>query len=144
MRTAGSWSAYWYNGQIFSSEIARGLDIFELVPSAFLSQNEIDAAKSVHLDYLNTQGQPKLVWPPSFSLARAYLDQLARSNGLAGDKISAAQTELARAEKLSGQQRRDALTQLATKLHGDARGAANEPKAHALATAVGDLANAQR
>src|SRR5207248_2374421 len=92
LRTAGSWSAYWYNGQIFSSEIARGLDIFELVPSAFLSQNEIDAAKTVHLDYLNTQGQPKLVWPPSFSLARAYLDQLARSNGLAADKISAAQS----------------------------------------------------
>ena len=75
---AGSWSAYWYNGVIVSSEIARGLDIFELTPSAFISQNEIDAAKTVHFDYLNTQGQPKLVWPPSFALARAYVDQLER------------------------------------------------------------------
>ena len=73
---AGSWSAYWYNGYIVSSEIARGLDIFELTPSGWLSQNEIDAAKTVHFDYLNAQEQPKLVWPPSFPLARAYLDQL--------------------------------------------------------------------
>ena len=82
----GSWSAYWYNGVIVSSEIARGLDIFELTPSGFISQNEIDAAKTVHFDYLNTQGQPKLVWPASFALARAYLDQLERS--LAADGTS--------------------------------------------------------
>ena len=49
---AGYWSAYWYNGYIVGSEIARGLDLFELKPSAFISQNEIDAAKSVHFDYL--------------------------------------------------------------------------------------------
>src|SRR5213594_3038701 len=58
---AGSWSAYWYNGYIVSSEIARGLDVFELVPSGLLSQNEIDAAKLVHFDFLNVQDQPKLV-----------------------------------------------------------------------------------
>ena len=70
---------------MYSSEIARGLDVFELPPSAFISQNEIDAAKLVHLDYLNAQGQPRIVWPASFAvLAQAYLDQLARSNGLAG------------------------------------------------------------
>ena len=74
---------YWYNGVMVSSEIARGLDIFELTPSTYMSQNEIDAAKSVHLDYFNAQGQPKLVWPASFALSGAYLDQLARSNGLA-------------------------------------------------------------
>src|SRR5689334_14160289 len=79
---AGEWSAYWYNGIIVGSEIARGLDIFELKPSGFISQNEIDAAKSVRLDYFNTQDQPKFVWPASFVLARAYVDQLARSSGL--------------------------------------------------------------
>lgn len=42
------------------SEIAHGPDTFELQPSGFISQNEIDAARSVHLDYLNTQGQPSL------------------------------------------------------------------------------------
>jgi hypothetical protein len=136
----GSWSVYWYNGYMVSSEIARGLDIFELTPSPLLSQNEIDAAKSVHLDYLNTQGQPKLVWPPSFAVARAYLDQLERSNGLAADKISATRTALAAAEKQSGQARKDALSALATKLHTDARDAAEAPKAHKLAYAVGDLA----
>jgi hypothetical protein len=142
--TAGSWSAYWYNGVIVSSEIQRGLDIFELIPSGFVSQNEIDAAKTVHFDYLNTQGQRKLIWPPSFALPRAYLDQLARSNGLAADKVRAARNELARAEKLNGQQRKEALAKLATQLHSDAPSATNQAKVHTLATAVGDLASAQR
>src|SRR2546427_2205530 len=119
---AGSWSAYWYNGYIMSSEIARGLDIFALQPSGFISQNEIDAAKLVHFDFLNVQDQPKLVWPASFMVARAYLDQVARSNGLAPDKVLAARTALARAEKLAGQPRRDALTQLVMQLNGDASG----------------------
>ena len=138
---AGSWSAYWYNGYIVSSEIARGLDILELQPSGFLSQNEIDAAKLVHFDYLNVQDQPKLVWPASFVVARAYLDQLARSNGLAPDKVAAARTALARAERLSGQQRRDALTQLATQLNSDSQGTPDQAKVRMLAATVTDLAN---
>src|SRR5213594_2497925 len=77
---AGSWSAYWYNGVIVSSEIARGLDIFALQPSGFLSQNEIDAAKSVHFDEFNTQGQLRFVWPSTFAQARAYVDQLERTS----------------------------------------------------------------
>ncbi len=81
--TGGSWSVYWYNGLIVSSEIQRGLDIFELLPSGLITQNEIDAAKTVRFDYLNAQEQRKLVWPPSFAKARAYLDQLERSKGLA-------------------------------------------------------------
>ena len=39
-----SWSVYWYNGLIVNSEIARGLDVFELTPSEYLSANEIAAA----------------------------------------------------------------------------------------------------
>ncbi len=144
---AGSWSAYWYNGYIVSSEIARGLDIFELRPSGFISQNEIDAAKLVHFDYLNAQDQPKLVWPASFVVAGAYLDQLARSNGLAPEKLSAARSALARAEKLSGQARRDALAQLATQLNGDSQGAPQpvvDGPVRTLVAAVTDLANAAR
>src|SRR2546430_9941382 len=154
---AGSWAAYWYNGYIVSSEISRGLDIFELQPSGFISQNEIDAAKLVHFDYLNAQDQPKLAWPASFVVARAYLDQLARSNGLAPEKLSAARSALARAEKLSGQERRDALTQLATQLNSDLRGApqlvvdgqeqgraADQSKVRTLIGAVTDLADAAR
>ena len=47
--SGGSWSVYWYNGLIVSSEIARGLDIYELLPSGLISQNEIDAAKTVQV-----------------------------------------------------------------------------------------------
>ena len=136
----GSWSAYWYNGVIVSSEIARGLDIFEITPSAFISQNEIDAAKTVHYDYLNVQGQQKMVWPPSFSLSKAYLDQLERDRGQTAEKIASARGSLAAAERLSGQARKDALTALAAQLHGDAQGATDAPKAHKLAYSVGDLA----
>ena len=142
MGDGGSWSAYWYNGVIVSSEISRGLDIFELKPSGFISQNEIDAAKLVHLEYFNTQDQPKFVWPATFVVARAYLDQVARSNGLAADSVSALRRELAGAEKLSGLPRRDALTRLATRLEGDAAGAADPAKVRVLAGAVRDLAGA--
>ncbi|MFN2421198.1 MAG: LVIVD repeat-containing protein [Gemmatimonadota bacterium] len=65
VRSAGSWSAYWYNGYIVSSEIARGLDILELTPSEHLSQEEINAAKQVRFEELNVQTQPKLEWPAS-------------------------------------------------------------------------------
>jgi hypothetical protein len=144
MRSAGSWSVYWYNGVIVSSEIARGLDIFELVPSPHISANEIAAAKTVRWDELNTQGQPKIVFPPSFSLARAYLDQLERNQGLAAERIASVRAALTAAEKDSGQKRKDALNSLATALHGEANSAKDAPKAHMLAGAIGDLANATR
>jgi hypothetical protein len=144
MASGGSWSVYWYNGAIVSSEISRGLDIFALVPSGFISQNEIDAAKTVKFDYLNTQGQPQIVWPPSFALARAYIDQLERSNGLAAGRLSAARQALTGAENASGSQRREALNRLATQLDGDASGAGDAAKVRTLATAVRDLATASR
>jgi hypothetical protein len=140
LKGGGFWSTYWYNGYIVGSEIARGLDIFELRPSAWISQNEIDAAKSVRFDEFNTQGQPQLVWPASFTLARAYLDQLARTNGLAAGQVSAARGTLASAEKASGGSRRDALTQLATTLDGEATSATDGAKVRTLAKTVRDLA----
>lgn len=143
MSMAGSWSVYWYNGVLVSSEIARGLDIFELTPNPLLTQNEIDAAKSVHLDYLNAQGQPKFVWPASFALARAYVDQLTRSNGLTSNRLSAVRQVLATAESASGAQRRGALTKLSTELEGEARGA-DAAKVRLLAATVKDLAAATR
>jgi hypothetical protein len=138
--TAGSWSVYWYNGLIVSSEIQRGLDIFELLPSGLISQNEIDAAKTVRFDFLNAQEQRKLVWPPSFAKARAYLDQLERSKGLAADKIASARTGLAGAEKMSGGGRRAALKKLAAQMTADAAGAADAAKVNLLSTAVAELA----
>jgi hypothetical protein len=144
MEGAGYWSTYWYDGVIVGSEITRGLDIFELRPSGFISQNEIDAAKSVHLDYFNTQGQVKLVWPATFSLARAYLDQLERSKGLDAGKISAVREALTGAEKASGTKRQEALTVLATRLDGDAAGAGDAAKVRTLALEVRQLATAPR
>ena len=140
MRMAGSWSVYWYNGAIVSSEIARGLDIFDLTPSAFLSQNEIDAAKSVKFDYLNAQGQQKFVWPATFALAGAYLDQLERANGLPAARIASVRQELANAERASGAARREALTTLATALQGEAGRSRDARRVRLLASAVRELA----
>ncbi|MGQ0815256.1 MAG: LVIVD repeat-containing protein [Gemmatimonadota bacterium] len=135
----GSWSVYWYNGYLFSSEIARGLDIFELTPNPLLTGNEIDAARTVRFEQLNAQHQQKYSWPPSFALARAYLDQLTRSNGLAANRITAARTALTRAESRSGEQRRAALAQLAAQLDSDAQSAADGAKVRTLAAAVRGL-----
>ncbi len=136
----GSWSAYWYNGYIYSSEIARGLDVFELTPSGLISRNEIEAAKLVHLDYFNTQDQPKITWPASFVVARAYVDQLERSNGLSVERMKAVRQALERAEKSQGQARRDALTQLATALGQDAATSSDQAKVQKLAVVVTELA----
>jgi hypothetical protein len=87
----GQWSTYWYNGYIYGSEIARGVDVFKLVPNKFLTQNEIDAANQVHFDELNVQNQPKASWPANFIVARAYVDQLARGNSISASDLTAIQ-----------------------------------------------------
>lgn len=127
MGNGGSWSVYWYNGLIVSSEIARGLDIFELTPSGFLSENEIAAAKTVVFDYLNPQGQPQMTWPNTFHLARAYVDQMERSGELSRAEVASTREALARAEQSSGNARRTALSSLAADFAG------GSAKAQALA-----------
>ena len=94
----GHWSAYWYNGRIYASEIARGLDIFELEPSKFLTQNEIDAAKTVRVNELNVQNQQKIEWPRKLIVAKAYVDQLERSQALPADQIGSLRTAIQKAE----------------------------------------------
>ena len=140
--SAGSWSAYWYNGVIVSSEIARGLDIYELVPSGLISENELAAAKTVKVGYWNTQDQQKFVWPASFALARAYLDQLERSNGLASATIASTRAALTTAEGQSGAERTTTLTQLSSDLNAAAAAAGDAAKVRTLSSAVADLANA--
>ncbi len=141
MVMGGDWSAYWYNGNIYGSEIARGLDIFELTPNAMLTQNEIDAAKTVRFDELNVQGQPKFVWPPSFALARAYLDQLERSRGLSDSRVATTRQALAGAEQASGAARRDALNALASQLDHEAGGSSDANRVRKLQRALRDLAS---
>jgi hypothetical protein len=135
----GSWSVYWYNGAIVSSEIARGLDVFELHPSEFISQNEIDAAKTVHFAELNPQGQPKMVWPPSFALARAFVDQLERKKCLTPDRIAAVRQSLSSAERGAARDRQTALSQLSTQLSSDAQSSCDGGKVRKLMDAVRDL-----
>jgi hypothetical protein len=95
----GDWSAYWYNGYIYGSEIARGLDVFKLVPSKFLTQNEIDAANLVQFNELNVQNQPKITWPSRLTVARAYLDQLERSQALPLERIADLNKAIGRTQK---------------------------------------------
>ncbi|HSJ75048.1 MAG TPA: hypothetical protein VK899_02515 [Gemmatimonadales bacterium] len=140
MASGGYWSTYWYNGHIYGSEISRGLDVFELQPSGFLTQNEIDAAKSVKLDYFNTQGQVKFTWPATYSLARAYLDQLERSHGMDSARIADARAQLAKAEKAAGAEQQQTLTQLVSRLESEASGAGDGNKVRLLAGAVKQLA----
>jgi hypothetical protein len=94
----GEWSSYWYNGHIYASEIARGLDIFELTPTKLLTQNEIDAAKTVRVSELNVQNQQKIEWPRKLVVAKAYIDQLERSQALPADRIAALRQAIQGAE----------------------------------------------
>src|SRR6266542_1197922 len=106
----GDWSAYWYNGHIYASEIARGLDILELTPTKFLTQNEIDAAEAVRVAELNVQNQERIEWPRTLGVAKAYVDQLERSQALPADRIAALRQALQSAE--SSHMRRRELTKL--------------------------------
>jgi hypothetical protein len=94
----GEWSAYWYNGHIYASEIARGLDILELTPTKHLTQNEIAAAKAVRVAELNVQNQEKIVWPRQLVVAKAYVDQLERSQALPSGRIAALRQAIQRGE----------------------------------------------
>jgi hypothetical protein len=142
MQMGGSWSVYWYNGLIVSSEIARGLDVFELTPSAWLSENEIAAAKTVRFAELNPQGQPKYDWPPSFHLVRAYADQIERSGGLSAAQLASVRAQLAAAESASGGARRTALTAVATEMESAAGQSGDAAKVRMLASAARSLASA--
>ncbi len=140
--SGGSWSVYWYNGVIVNSEISRGLDVFELVANESITQNEIDAANSVVLTQLNSQGQPIFEWPATFALARAYLDQLERWHGMTAPQIASARDALTSAEGMSGTARADALRSLAAEINAQVAGAADSDKAAKLADAVQRLAAA--
>ena len=136
----GHWSAYWYNGHIYGSEIQRGLDVLSLAPSEHLSQNELDAARLIRYTTFNPQSQSRIVWPAAFVVARAYLDQLVRGDGLLRSWADPIYRELTRAEGLRGAARRTSLTNLANRLDRDARVAGDRKRVQALARTVRDLA----
>jgi len=113
MVSGGYWSTYWYNGHIYGAEIARGFDVFKLVPSEHLTQNEIDAAGLIRMDEFNAQLQPKIEWPTDVVVARAYLDQLMRSNAIRADRAVAVSTAL---DRVGNANQRADMTMAATDL----------------------------
>ncbi len=147
LHSGGYWSAYWYNGNVYGSEIARGIDVFRLKPSEYLTQNEIDAASLIRTEELNTQVQTKITWPSSTPVALAYLDQLARTKGIQTERARAVRTALDRADDARGNSGRasaalDQLDTLATQLEGDSASATGRDamRLKALASTLKDRA----
>ena len=116
--TGGYWSTYWHNGRIYGAEISRGIDVFRLTPTEHLSQAEIDAAELIQIDQFNAQMQPLTVWPAVVPVARAYLDQLVRGNGILNDRVPDVANILDRAER--GTATSTQLAQVAAQLDQDA------------------------
>ena len=95
----GYWSSYWYDGKIYATEIVRGIDVFSLTPSEFLSENEIAAASLADQGRLfNPQQQFRVTWPAEPVVAKAYVDQIRRSDALSSPVIEDLDTALALAE----------------------------------------------
>lgn len=140
----GSWGAYYYNGMVYSSEMARGLDILELTPTEHLSANELAAAKLVQFKQYNPQSQPKIVWPAAFPVVRSYVDQLVRNNGLGAARTTAINAALNAAENASGAARRTALTELAKDVDRDVGAAQDKAKVRMLSAAIKQLAAATK
>ncbi len=87
LTTGGYWSTYFYNGKIYGTEIVRGLDVFSLEPSEYLSANEIAAAAEANMgEVFNPQQQYPVTWKASPTLARAYADQMKRAGSLTDEQ----------------------------------------------------------
>jgi hypothetical protein len=128
--TGGYWSTYWFNGFIYGSEIARGVDVFRLTPTEHMSQNEIDAATMARVEEFNAQQQSKVTWPDNSAVARAYVDQLTRSRAIQPDRARAVRSVLEKVDGLrSGQDKNAAgvleqVDALAKQIDADAVAAA--------------------
>jgi hypothetical protein len=135
----GDWSAYWYNGSIYGSEIARGLDVFQLTPTKFLTQNEIDAAKAVKQTEENVQNQQKIEWPAQLVVAKAYVDQLERSQALPEKQIGALKKAIRSAEKSHLNQKKVAKLQAMTGPLEDGSNSAKTPADAARLKALAEI-----
>ncbi|MFG2075284.1 LVIVD repeat-containing protein [Nonomuraea maritima] len=138
--TGGIWSAYYYNGRVYGSEIARGLDVFELTPTEDLAEAEIAAAGKVRYEQFNAQHQPQVTHAPSFEVVRAYQAQAERAGtmkkgiSVAVDKLidSAERMVERRLGKVAAIELRTAAKLLKT----------SDPAQAAFATSLKDLAKA--
>ncbi|KAB7744080.1 hypothetical protein GA707_11535 [Nostocoides sp. F2B08] len=100
LQTSGHWSTYWFNGNMYGSEIGRGFDTFALTASDQMSANEIAAAQEIQFDEINVQGQARYDHAPSFNVVRSHVDQAERAGTLTGDALEEVREHLATAEKL--------------------------------------------
>ncbi|WP_439477717.1 LVIVD repeat-containing protein [Brevundimonas sp.] len=119
----GSWSAYWFNGRIYSSEIVRGLDVLRLVPSEHLSAAEIAAAEAVTSAMINPQTQTRIAWADTPDVAAAYLDQLTRAGGVEAELAGQVQARIdvwrrGRADKRASAELSGVLNEAAGKATG--------------------------
>ena len=142
----GFWSTYWYNGRIYGTEIARGLDVVALVPSEHLSENEIAAAVVADQGELfNPQQQFPVTWPAEPVVARAYLDQLERSKALSKPVMDDLNAALDRSASRLHDGARDAelaarLESLAAAVDEDSGDAITQKRRAALAETLGGIA----
>ena len=137
----GFWSAYWYRGRIYGTEIARGLDVLELLPSDELSENEIAAARLADQGgAFNPQQQFRVTWPAEPVVALAYVDQLERADGLSPGMLGELRAALAQAESaLAANERDRRLARRLNSLSGDVRRADAAVGAR-LVTTLADIA----
>ena len=149
---AGYWSAYWYRGFIYGTEIVRGLDVLELLPSEYLTRDEIAAASLVAPATFNAQQQRRIDWPARPLVARVYLDQLGRSDAIAAERRVALSDLLDRTDQtLADGSRTDAaiaeqLDTAAAALERDSAGASgrNQKRLRSLAETLTSLAERLR
>jgi hypothetical protein len=142
----GYWSTYWYNGRIYGTEIARGLDVLELKPSAFLTENEIAAAALANQGALfNPQQQFPVTWPSHPVVALAYVDQLARTQSLSADVLADLRSTLAQAKTRFAKKGRDLplaakVEALSARMGRPSRDAATAQRMVALREVLGGIA----
>jgi hypothetical protein len=152
MILGGYWSAYFYSGFIYGTEISRGLDVLKLLPSEYLTENEIEAASLVSPEVFNVQQQRRIDWPASPVVARAYLDQLEKNRALSPERARALTDGLERADEvLASEARRDEETShrldaIAAELEGESARAAGRDQARlrSLAETVKGIAKSLR
>ena len=142
----GFWSAYWYKGRIYGTEIVRGLDVLALLPSEYLTENEVAAAAIADQGELfNPQQQFRVTWPAEPVVARAYIDQLERSEALSASTVADLNAALDRsASRLEDDARDDELAtrleSLAAELNDGNSDAITNKRRAALSETLGGIA----